>query len=80
MENSNMGKQRSTLTKADSKISSRETDPVVISKELYQQVIHLALGPKKLSSAFSSCMLLLVSFLPLIMRGRIEKSNNYQTV
>lgn len=78
MENSNMGKQRSTLAKADSKISSRETDPVVISKELHQQVTHLALGPKKLSSSLPSCTLLLLSFLPLMMRGRIEKSKNYQ--
>jgi len=36
MENSNMGKQHSSLAKADCKISSREVDPVIIPKELYQ--------------------------------------------
>lgn len=35
MENSKMGKQHSSLAKADSKISNREVDPVVIPKELY---------------------------------------------
>lgn len=39
MENSKMGKQHSSLAKADSKISNREVDPVVIPKELYQQVL-----------------------------------------
>lgn len=34
MENSKMGKQHSSLAKADSKISNR-VDPVVIPKELY---------------------------------------------
>lgn len=35
MENSKMGKQHSSLAKADSKISNKEVDPVVIPKELY---------------------------------------------
>lgn len=39
MENSNMGKQHCSLAKADSKKSSKEVDPVVIPRELYQQVL-----------------------------------------
>lgn len=35
MENSNMRKQHGSLAKTDSKISSREADPIVIPKELY---------------------------------------------
>lgn len=62
MENSNTGKQHCSLAKADSKISSREVDPVVIPKELYQQVL---IWPEKQRNSPLPSLLLLHASLTI---------------
>lgn len=75
MENSNMGKQHSSLAKADSKISSREVDPVVIPKELYQQVV---IWPQEQRNYILPSLLLHVSFTIFSLPDDEEESNCYQ--